>query len=321
MDRNSSILPKFSPNDRSCFVYVNNEAHTIMRQTSNNPSVFAYDISNLSIDFNKPYRLYIKSVNYSNSINQLCTANYNYNQMYVNFSFVGTGAPSTTINYRVAVREGIYNATQLASELTTSINSLISTIYASIGISNDKYTVSYDSISGKFTIYRQTATKVTSTNYYSTLNLLSNTSYDSYNSMFGFGLSWIIGLNSNTSLNIDTVQSNVPQIGVTNQYYLTNPCNLMPFTYFYVSIDGISNKIISSDFGNSNTSIVVRLPLIQAPWSDAFYEENNPEYSQLYFGVLPRILRFTLLDQYANVLQNLSSNFNIDLQIKLVPVE
>jgi len=294
---------KASRLDKANYLFVNSESKDLV---SGNTNDFVLDITNLPIDKNKSYNIYIKNIYFPNMSPQI-TNNYNYNK-------IGLRVMRTSDNFIMAsttitISEGTYNASQLAYYVVRAINNYSSSVAGTYG--GDSYNIGYDDITNRLYIIRSTVTAVGGQTYYFTL--LANDTNTLYNGEHGFGLAYILGLNYDSTFNLPSTS------GTTLIFPL--PPQLYPYLYFYITIDGVNNVNLCSDIPNLN-NIVFRCPLAldQPKYTYTYIEEAIPEFGQMVMSTLPTKIRISVIDQYGNLFP-LSDNTAIDMTLKLVPIE
>lgn len=278
------------------YLFINSESKKI----SGNNNNFSFDLSDFPVIKNKAYNLFIKSVYYPTTINQI-TSLYNYNSF--TMEAVHTGGGVVEINtHIVTIAEGTYNTSQYAQAVAKAINTICD------ANEYDKVNMGYDDIRNRFYFTREN-------NQASTRNLviLSNDSLSQYNGEYGFGGAYILGLNYNSSF---TIGQNTAE-----SYYLPNPGNLQPYAYFFMGIQGVTNLNYNTDIPE-RFDILYRCPLnlSSSKYQYAFIEESNETFTQMTFSVLPTRMHISFIDQYNNLV-NFPQTASVDITIKLVPLE
>lgn len=294
---------KASKLDKANYLFINSESKDLITGSTND---FVFDISNLAVDKNKSYNVYIKNIYFPNMSPQI-TNTYNYTKIGIRVMRLSDNAIMTTTF--ISINEGTYSASQLAYYFVRALNNYSTSTTGLYG--GDSYNVGYDDITNRLYIIRSSVTAVGGQIYY--IRLLANDTYTLYNNSHGFGLAYILGLNYDSTFNLPSTS------GTTLSFPL--PPQLYPYLYFYVTIDGINNVNYCSDIPNNN-NIVFRCPLAldQPKYTYTYIEEAIPEFGQMIMSTLPTRMHFSVLDQYGNLFP-LADNTAIDLTVKLVPIE
>jgi hypothetical protein len=291
--------------DRACFIYVNSESKGIIGSNNN----FKFDISSLPIDKNKSYNFYVKNVYFPSNSPQI-TTNYNYRTIRYEIYRADTGVVQTTRT--ISIEEGTYSSSQLVFNVARVLNSDFGSLVGTYG--GDQYTFTYDDITNRISIVRNSKNAVGGIFY--NIRLLSNDDNSKYNGEPGFGLGFVLGLPYNSFLDLPA-----DIVTTSGSAVCPNPPNLQPYLYYYIVLEGINNINVASDLPNIN-NIIFKAPLTIADgrYSYVFVESSNPDFEQLFVSTLPSILSIRIIDQYGNLFP-LAENSAIDLTLKLVPIE
>lgn len=276
------------------YLFINSESKRVSGANNN----FSFDLSDFPVIKNKSYNLYIKSVYYPTTIHQI-TELYQYNQLRIRV--LNTNTTISTFS-TITIAEGTYNTSQYAQAVSLALN----TFLASFGY--DQYDMGYDDIRNRFYFERKTTVTPAIRVY-----ITSNDSFSQYNDEFGFGGSYVIGCNYNTEYELP--------IQTTPKKYLPNPGNLQPYSYFFMTIQGITNLNYNTDVPE-RFDIAYRCPLnlSNSKYQYTFVEEASEEFTQQVFSVLPTRFNISFIDQYNNLV-NFPQTASVDITLKLVPVE
>ena len=291
--------------DRSVFLYINSESRGINGSNNN----FTYDISNLPLNKNQQYNLFVKNVYFPSNSPQI-TNLYNYNKINYQIYRDDTGAVQTT--RLITIDEGTYSSTQLAFNVARVFNSDFGSLAGTYG--GDVYTFTYDDITNRINIKRDSVTLVSGIKY--NVRFLSNDTNSQYQGQPGFGMGFVLGLGYNSFLNLPNDIVTTAGLAIC-----PNPINLTPYLYYYLLIDGINNLNTASDLPSVN-NIVFKCPLVVASgrYSYVFIDEANPEFGQLFVSTLPSVINVKVVDQYGNLFP-LAENSAIDITLKITPAE
>jgi hypothetical protein len=182
----------------------------------------------------------------------------------------GNGAQTGTINTTLNMASGNYNALQLASYLTSNL---------------PRTTVSYSTITGKYTFGNSTNNFIIKSQYSTCLSLIGCSTNDLYNTS---------ALKSLTSY---------------------TPANLSPRQCICVS-SNLPTGNINNQLG-SNRSIICSIPVVNQPFSLITYNNVNGAKFNLYSNFI-NFLNIKLSDQNGALLNLNGQNFSITLQLDII---
>jgi hypothetical protein len=182
----------------------------------------------------------------------------------------GNGAQTGTINTTLNMASGNYNALQLASYLTSNL---------------PRTTVSYSTITGKYTFGNSTNNFIIKSQYSTCLSLIGCSTNDLYNT------SALKALTSYTPANLSPrqcicVSSNLPTGNINNQL-------------------------------GSNRSIICSIPVVNQPFSLITYNNVNGAKFNLYSNFI-NFLNIKLSDQNGALLNLNGQHFSITLQLDII---
>lgn len=276
------------------YLFINSESKKVSGANNN----FSFDMSDFPVIKNKPYNLFIKNVYYPTTINQI-TALYNYNKFTLD---IYDGSNVFYYSYTITISEGTYNTSQYAQAVAKAMNTIFDTYNL------DRIKMGYDDIRNRFYFQRENNINNGYTYY-----IRGDDSLSQYNGEYGFGGAYVLGLNYNTQFLIGT--------NVFLDYYLPNPGNLQPYSYFFMNISGVTNLNYNTDIPE-RFDILYRCPmnLSNNKYQYAFIEESNESFTQMTFSVLPTRMNISFIDQYNNLV-NFPQTASVDITLKLVPLE